>query len=178
MRWKPQPRFSGLDPRGWPSMGIARPSGLVAPRPQPTGSHICQQPRHDPHEGDARSKAVRTGRPIPMYKPAKPIRNLASTNVGWVTRKLLVQPSLAPFETSFCAQWRPPTRRWIPQMNVSSWFAAGGDSGLQVVWEDGERVFCRGESTSRVIGPRCWLCCPWRSIRHPPPSIALLANRD
>src|ERR1700731_1148718 len=31
-------------------------------------------------------------------------------------------------------------------MNSSSWFDAGGDSSLQVLWEDGERVFCRGES--------------------------------
>src|SRR6202521_2832593 len=29
-------------------------------------------------------------------------------------------------------------------MNPSSWFGAGGDSSLQVLWEDGERVFCRG----------------------------------
>src|ERR1700730_13078580 len=31
-------------------------------------------------------------------------------------------------------------------MNPSSWFGAGGDSSLQVLWEDGERVFCRGKS--------------------------------
>ncbi len=29
-------------------------------------------------------------------------------------------------------------------MNPSSWFGAGWDSRLQVLWEDGERVFCRG----------------------------------
>src|SRR5216684_3285120 len=29
-------------------------------------------------------------------------------------------------------------------MNPSSWFDVGGDSGLRVVWEDGDRVFCRG----------------------------------
>ena len=29
-------------------------------------------------------------------------------------------------------------------MNPSSWFDAGGHSRLQVLWEDGERVFCRG----------------------------------
>jgi hypothetical protein len=29
-------------------------------------------------------------------------------------------------------------------MNPSSWFDAGGDHSLQVLWEDGERVFCRG----------------------------------
>jgi len=31
-------------------------------------------------------------------------------------------------------------------MNPSSWFGADGDSSLQVLWEDGERVFCRRES--------------------------------
>jgi PAS domain S-box-containing protein len=31
-------------------------------------------------------------------------------------------------------------------MNPSSWFGAGGDSSLQVLWEDGERVFCRAKS--------------------------------
>ncbi len=29
-------------------------------------------------------------------------------------------------------------------MNPSSWFGAGADSRLQVLWDDGERVFCRG----------------------------------
>src|SRR5882672_9804301 len=31
-------------------------------------------------------------------------------------------------------------------MDPSSWSGAGGASNLQVLWEDGERVFCRGES--------------------------------
>src|SRR3984893_16625340 len=30
-------------------------------------------------------------------------------------------------------------------MNPSSWFGAATDRSLQVLWEDGERVFCRGE---------------------------------
>ena len=29
-------------------------------------------------------------------------------------------------------------------MNRSSWFDVAGYSGLRVVWEDGDRVFCRG----------------------------------
>jgi serine/threonine protein kinase len=29
-------------------------------------------------------------------------------------------------------------------MNPSSWFDVGGDRGLRVAWEDGDRVFCRG----------------------------------
>ena len=31
----------------------------------------------------------------------------------------------------------------VPAMK-SSQFAADGNGGLQVMWEDGERVFCRG----------------------------------
>src|ERR1700761_5277496 len=31
-------------------------------------------------------------------------------------------------------------------MNLSPWFGAGGESSLKVLWEDGERVFCRRES--------------------------------
>jgi PAS domain S-box-containing protein len=31
-------------------------------------------------------------------------------------------------------------------LNPSSRFVSGGNSGLQVLWEDGERVFCRGDS--------------------------------
>jgi hypothetical protein len=30
-------------------------------------------------------------------------------------------------------------------MDPSSWSDAGGVRSLQVLWEDGERVFCRGE---------------------------------
>src|SRR5690242_10369937 len=30
-------------------------------------------------------------------------------------------------------------------MDLSSWSGAGGVSNLQVLWEDGERVFCRGQ---------------------------------
>jgi len=30
------------------------------------------------------------------------------------------------------------------QLNPSSRFGANGDSSFQVLWEDGERVFCRG----------------------------------
>src|ERR1700739_2196204 len=31
-------------------------------------------------------------------------------------------------------------------MNPTSWFSAGGNTSLKVLWEDGERVFCRRES--------------------------------
>src|SRR5271168_2897172 len=31
-------------------------------------------------------------------------------------------------------------------MNPSPWLGAGGVGNLEVLWEDGERVFCRGES--------------------------------
>src|SRR5947209_241603 len=28
-------------------------------------------------------------------------------------------------------------------MSPSSWFDASGDAGLQILWQDGERIFCR-----------------------------------
>ena len=37
------------------------------------------------------------------------------------------------------------TLRRVGQVNPTSWFDAGGNSSLQVLWADGERVFCRGE---------------------------------
>src|ERR1700747_2303883 len=34
----------------------------------------------------------------------------------------------------------------VASLNSSSRFASDGNSGFQVLWEDGERVFCRGNS--------------------------------
>jgi hypothetical protein len=36
-------------------------------------------------------------------------------------------------------------RSGFRQMNPSTWFGANGDRSLQVLWEDGECAFCRGE---------------------------------
>jgi PAS domain S-box-containing protein len=53
-------------------------------------------------------------------------------------------------------------------MSRSFWFDAGGDSGLQVLWEDGERVFCRGES--HVDGYRAAVLAVLPVAAHPTPA--------
>src|SRR3979411_3473458 len=53
-------------------------------------------------------------------------------------------------------------------MNPSSWFGAGGVSNLQVLWEDGERVFCRGES--HADGYRAAVLAVLPAAEHPPPA--------
>src|SRR5258707_12346131 len=52
-------------------------------------------------------------------------------------------------------------------MNPSSWFGAGGDSSLQVLWEDGERVFCRGKS--RADADRAAVLVVLPAAEHPTP---------
>src|SRR5437879_5337393 len=53
-------------------------------------------------------------------------------------------------------------------MNPSSWFGAGGISDLQVLWEDGERVFCRGES--HADGYRTAVLAVLPAAEHPTPA--------
>jgi serine/threonine protein kinase len=53
-------------------------------------------------------------------------------------------------------------------MSPSSWFGAGGDSSLQVLWEDGERVFCRGES--HADGHRGAVLAVLPAAEHPTPA--------
>src|ERR1700692_4638638 len=53
-------------------------------------------------------------------------------------------------------------------MNPSSWFGAGGDSSLQVLWEDGERVFCRRES--HADGYRAAVLAVLPAAEHPTPA--------
>src|SRR6202140_3638172 len=53
-------------------------------------------------------------------------------------------------------------------MNPSSWFGAGGDSSLQVLWEDGERVFCRRES--HADGYRAAVLSVLPAAEHPTPA--------
>src|SRR5882672_880206 len=53
-------------------------------------------------------------------------------------------------------------------MKPSSWLGAGGDSSLQVLWEDGERVFCRGES--HADGYRAAVLVVLPSAEHPTPA--------
>jgi PAS domain S-box-containing protein len=53
-------------------------------------------------------------------------------------------------------------------MNRSSWFGTGGDSNLQVLWEDGERAFCRGES--RADGHQTSVLVVRPTAEHPIPA--------
>ena len=54
-------------------------------------------------------------------------------------------------------------------MDPSSWSGAGGVSNLQVLWEDGERVFCRGESHAN--GHRAAVLAVLPAAEHPTPAI-------
>src|SRR6202048_120876 len=53
-------------------------------------------------------------------------------------------------------------------MNPSSWFGAGGDSRLKVLWEDGERVFCRRDS--QADGYRAPALAVLPAAEHPTPA--------
>src|SRR5271168_3680525 len=53
-------------------------------------------------------------------------------------------------------------------MLSSSWLGAGGDSGFQVLWEDGERVFCRGESHAEGYPAAVLVVLP--AAEHPTPA--------
>ena len=53
----------------------------------------------------------------------------------------------------------------IPHMNPSSWFGASGDSGLQVLWENEELVFCRRET--QADGRRASVLAVLPAAEHP-----------
>src|SRR5713226_1661344 len=53
-------------------------------------------------------------------------------------------------------------------MNPSSWFGPDGERRLQVLWEDGERVFCRGESHADGHGAAVLAVLP--AAEHPAPA--------
>src|SRR5471032_2713824 len=57
---------------------------------------------------------------------------------------------------------------WIRQMIPSSWFGSGGESNLQVLWEDGERVFCRRER--QADGYRATVLVVLPAAEHPTPA--------
>src|SRR5712671_4401586 len=60
-------------------------------------------------------------------------------------------------------------------MNPTSRFGVGRDSDLQVLWEDGERVFCRGERYAD--GHRAAVLAVLPAAEHPTPaSLDLLAR--
>jgi len=54
-------------------------------------------------------------------------------------------------------------------MNLSSWFGTGGDGSLQVLWVDGERVFCRGERNND--GHRDAVLVVRPAAEHPTPAV-------
>src|SRR5271168_3342020 len=62
----------------------------------------------------------------------------------------------------------------MAQMNPSTWFGADGDRSLQVLWEDGERVFCRGES--RTNGHRAGLAVLPAGEQPTPATLDRLAH--
>src|SRR6195256_3000772 len=53
-------------------------------------------------------------------------------------------------------------------MNPTSWYGVGGESNLQVLWEDGERVFCRRES--HADGYRAAVLAVLPAAEHPTPA--------
>src|SRR5229473_4991295 len=53
-------------------------------------------------------------------------------------------------------------------MNPSSWFGADRDRRLEVLWEDGERVFCRGERYAD--GDRAAVLAVLPAAEHPAPA--------
>src|SRR5580704_14687486 len=53
-------------------------------------------------------------------------------------------------------------------MDPSSWSGTGGVSNLQVLWEDGERIFCRGESYTN--GDRATMLAVLPAAEHPTPA--------
>jgi PAS domain S-box-containing protein len=56
----------------------------------------------------------------------------------------------------------------VRQMNPSSWFDDGGYNSLRVLWEDGERVFCRGWREG-ADGDRNALLAVLLAAEHPTP---------
>src|SRR5215472_13394789 len=54
-------------------------------------------------------------------------------------------------------------------MNPSSWFDADGDRSFQVLWEEGDRVFCRGRRRS-ADGDRDAVLAVLLAAEHPTPT--------
>src|ERR1700692_3338620 len=52
-------------------------------------------------------------------------------------------------------------------MNRPSWFGVGAESNLQVLWEDGARVFCRAE---RRAGYQAAVLAVMPAAEHPTPA--------
>src|SRR5690242_7950918 len=55
------------------------------------------------------------------------------------------------------------------QMNPSLWFNADGARSFRVLWEDGDRFFCRGHRQS-ADGDRDTVLAVLPATEHPPPA--------
>ena len=76
--------------------------------------------------------------------------------------------SVEPNAASTPGKRQPPVGQWSTSLNPSSRFASGGNSGLQVLWEDGERVFCRGNSRGDGTTP---VLAVLPAAEHPAPAV-------
>jgi len=54
-------------------------------------------------------------------------------------------------------------------MNPSTWFNADGDRSFRILWEDGERIFCRGHRRS-ADGDRDTVLAVLPAAEHPTPA--------
>jgi PAS domain S-box-containing protein len=66
------------------------------------------------------------------------------------------------------AKRRPSVGQWSTSLNPFSRFASGGNSGFQVLWEDGERVFCRGNGPG---GDTTAVLAVLPANEHPAPAV-------
>jgi hypothetical protein len=57
-------------------------------------------------------------------------------------------------------------------MNPSSWFGDGADSGVQVLWEDGEHVLCRARGLG-ADGNQTAVLAMLPAAEHPPPGASI-----
>src|SRR6266404_7154413 len=66
-------------------------------------------------------------------------------------------------------RWQQPACRRRAQLDLFSRLGAEGDDGLQVLWEDGERVLCRGWRVG-ADGNRTAVLAVLPAVEHPPPA--------
>ena len=74
----------------------------------------------------------------------------------------------AEANTSFVLSKPAAIGRWSTTLNSSSRFASDGNSSLQVLWEDAERVFCRGNSHGDDTTP---VLAVLPATEHPAPAV-------
>ena len=74
----------------------------------------------------------------------------------------------AEANTSFVLSKPAAIGRWSTTLNSSSRFASDGNSSLQVLWEDAERVFCRGNGYGDDTTP---VLAVLPATEHPAPAV-------